>query len=65
VSVLNVNAISGRRSTVCDLQATSFLSEQAGAIANPRLYETERMHAMRAEPGKEFSALQMDNGVGA
>lgn len=64
--VLNVNATSDRRYTVYDLQAASLFAEQAaGAIANARLYETERMHAMRAELGKEFGALQMDNGVGA
>jgi GAF domain len=57
--VLSVNATSGRTYTAYDLQAASLLAEQAaGAIANARLYETERMHAMQAEIGKEFGALQ-------
>jgi two-component system sensor histidine kinase KdpD len=56
--VLNVNAGSDRRYTVYDLQAASLFAEQAaGAIANARLYETERMHAMRAELGREFGSL--------
>jgi GAF domain-containing protein len=59
--VLNVNASSDRRYTVYDLQAGSLFAEQAaGAIANARLYETERMHALRAELGKEFGALQVE-----
>ena len=60
--VLNVNASSGRRYTVFDLQAASLFAEQAaGAIANARLYETERMHALRAELGKEFGALHAES----
>jgi two-component system, OmpR family, sensor histidine kinase KdpD len=59
--VLNVNAGSDRRYTVYDLQAASLFAEQAaGAIANARLYETERMHALRAELGKEFGALHAE-----
>jgi GAF domain-containing protein len=59
--VLNVNASSDRRYTVYDLQAASLFAEQAaGAIANARLYETERMHALRAELGKEFGALHVE-----
>lgn len=66
LGVLNVNANSDRRYTVYDLQAASLFAEQAaGAIANARLYETERMHAFRAELGKEFGALQVDNGIDA
>lgn len=42
-----------------------FAEQAAGSIANARLYEAERMHAMRAELGEEFGALRMDNGVGA
>lgn len=58
--VLNVNAGSDRRYTVYDLQAASLFAEQAaGAIANARLYETERMHALRAELGKEFGSLHV------
>ncbi len=56
--VLNVNAGPDRSYTVYDLQAASLFAEQAaGAIANARLYETERMHAQRAELAKEFGAL--------
>jgi two-component system, OmpR family, sensor histidine kinase KdpD len=59
--VPNVNASSDRRYTVYDLQAASLFAEQAaGAIANARLYETERMHALRAELGKEFGALHAE-----
>ena len=59
--VLNVNASSDRRYTVYDLQAASLFAEQAaGAIANARLYETERVHAFRAELGKEFGALHAE-----
>jgi hypothetical protein len=61
--VLNVNASSDRRYTVYDLQAASLFAEQAaGAIANARLYETERMHALQAQLGKEFGALQPSAG---
>ena len=53
--VLNVNAGPDRSYTVYDLQAASLFAEQAaGAISNARLYETERMHAQRAELAKEF-----------
>jgi K+-sensing histidine kinase KdpD len=56
--VLNVNAGPDRSYTVYDLQAASLFAQQAaGAIANARLYETERMHAQRAELAKEFGAL--------
>jgi two-component system sensor histidine kinase KdpD len=59
--VLNVNAGPDRRYTVYDLQAASLFAEQAaGAIANARLYETERMHALRAELGKEFGSLHVE-----
>jgi hypothetical protein len=61
-----VNANSDRIYTVYDLQAASLFAEQAaGAIANARLYETERMHAFQAELGKEFGALQIDSGIDA
>ena len=64
--VLSVNANSDRSYTVYDLQAASLFAEQAaGAIANARLYETERMHAFQAELGKEFGALQIDSGIDA
>jgi len=56
--VLNVNASTDRRYTIYDLQAASLFAEQAaGAIANARLYETERMHALQAELGREFGSL--------
>jgi K+-sensing histidine kinase KdpD len=56
--VINVNASKDRTYTVYDLQAASIFAEQAaGAIANARLYETERMNAERAELVKEFGAL--------
>jgi two-component system sensor histidine kinase KdpD len=64
--VLNVNAGAGRRYTVYDLQAASLFAEQAaGAIANARLYETERLHALQAELGREFGALHADAGTDA
>jgi two-component system sensor histidine kinase KdpD len=64
--VLNVNASPARHYTVYDLQAASLFAEQAaGAIANARLYETERMHAMRAELGKEFGALHAETASDA
>ena len=56
--VINVNAGEDRAYTVYDLQAASIFAEQAaGAIANARLYETERMNAAKAELVKEFGAL--------
>ena len=64
--VLNVNAGADRRYTVYDLQAASLFAEQAaGAIANARLYETERLHALQAELGREFGALHADAGTDA
>jgi two-component system sensor histidine kinase KdpD len=61
--VLNVNASSDQRYTVYDLQAASLFAEQAaGAIANARLYETERKHALQVELSREFGALHADAG---
>jgi two-component system sensor histidine kinase KdpD len=45
VGVLNVNAAAGRVFTEYDLRAIALFAEQAAiAIANARLYETERVH---------------------
>jgi GAF domain-containing protein len=56
--VLNVHAGPDRRYTEYDLQALSLFAEQAaGALANARLYETERKHLERAELAREFGAL--------
>ncbi|MGH2679306.1 MAG: GAF domain-containing protein [Actinomycetota bacterium] len=58
LGVLNVNAGPDRPYSVYDLQAASIFAEQAaGAIANARLYETERMNADRATIAREFGAL--------
>jgi two-component system sensor histidine kinase KdpD len=62
--VINVNAGTDRAYTVYDLQAASIFAEQAaGAIANARLYETERMNTERAELVKEFGALSPGPGT--
>jgi K+-sensing histidine kinase KdpD len=62
--VINVNASSERSYTVYDLQAASIFAEQAaGAIANARLYETERMNAERAALSREFGALNTASGT--
>jgi GAF domain-containing protein len=56
--VINVNADTEGRYTVHDLQAASIFAEQAAAaIANARLYETERVNAERAAIAREFGAL--------
>ena len=56
--VLNVHSGSDRCYTEYDLQALSLFAEQAaGALANARLYETERKHLERAELAREFGAL--------
>lgn len=60
--VLNVNAGPGRSYTEYDLRALSLFAEQAaGAIANARLYETERLHVEQLleldRMKSEFSAL--------
>jgi hypothetical protein len=56
--VINLNAGERRNYSVYDLQAASIFAEQAaGAIANARLFETERMNAERAELAKEFGSL--------
>lgn len=48
--VLSVQAAADRRFTEYDLQAASLLAEQAaGALANARRYEIERMHRHLAE----------------
>jgi GAF domain-containing protein len=62
--VINVNASWERSYTVYDLQAASIFAEQAaGAIANARLYETERMNAERAALSREFGALNTASGT--
>jgi hypothetical protein len=56
--VINVNADAEGRYSVHDLQAASVFAEQAAAaIANARLYETERINAERAAIAREFGAL--------
>jgi GAF domain-containing protein len=56
--VLTVHASSGRRYSDYDVQAASLFAEQAsGAIANARLYESERMRGDRAELAEEFRSL--------
>jgi two-component system, OmpR family, sensor histidine kinase KdpD len=62
VGVLNVNAASGRVFTEYDMRAMSVFAEQAAsAIANARLYETERQHVAELikidRMKSEFAAL--------
>lgn len=62
--VLNVHAGPEGRYTEYDLQVASLFAEQAaGAIANARLYETERMRVDRAELAHEFRSLHEAEGA--
>ena len=59
--VLNVNAGPDRRYTCLrPAGGVPCSPSRRPALANARLYETERMHALRAELGKEFGGLHAE-----